>query len=61
MKLIDFLILAAVALAVIGAFVYIRKNKKQGGCHGGCAGCPYSGQCDSQDKNNEDGNVGKPK
>ncbi len=53
MKLIDFLILAAVALAGIGAFLYLRKRKKSGGCGAGCAGCPYCDQCES--KNKKDG------
>lgn len=53
MKLIDFLILAAIALAGIGAFLYLQKHKKSGGCGTGCSSCPHCGQCGSASKKDE--------
>ena len=40
--MIDFLIIAVVALIVGLAGFYIRKEKKAGKT---CVGCPYSGNC----------------
>ena len=42
MTLIDYIILAALALIVAGIILYIRKEKKKGTK---CIGCPYGGKC----------------
>ena len=53
----DYVIIAALALALGGAVFYVVRHKKQGK---GCIGCPYSGSCDggcgshSEPKENED-------
>ncbi len=42
MKLIDFAVLAVVAVIVIAVTVYIYRAKKKGA---GCIGCPNSAAC----------------
>lgn len=42
MTLIDYIILAALALIVVGILLYIRKEKKKGTK---CIGCPHGGKC----------------
>ena len=39
MNISDVLILAGVALIVIGALLRVRKTRKSGGCSCGCEGC----------------------
>ena len=43
MSAIDYGILAGLALAVVFIIISMARRKKR--CKGGCAGCPYSGQC----------------
>ena len=38
----DFLVILLVAVLVIGALVYIKKQKQRGVT---CIGCPHAGQC----------------
>lgn len=47
MKPIDFIILTAVALAVIGIAVYLIRKKLKGetGCGCSCANCPSANAC----------------
>ncbi|NLH00258.1 MAG: FeoB-associated Cys-rich membrane protein [Chloroflexi bacterium] len=49
MKPVDLLILAAVALCVIGVIRRLAKQRR-GGRHPGCAGCPGCGRCHGCDK-----------
>ncbi|MCL2300328.1 MAG: FeoB-associated Cys-rich membrane protein [Firmicutes bacterium] len=39
----DFIILGAIALIVACIVAGMVRRKRR--CKGGCAGCPYSGQC----------------
>ncbi len=50
MKPIDYVIIAAVALAVVGVVVYLVRQKKKGksGCGCGCSGCPHANACHSK-------------
>ena len=43
MNIWDILIVAALVVAVIAAFLYIRKHG--GSCEGGCDGCARSDSC----------------
>ncbi len=47
MTFIDYMIIALLAVAVIGVIVYLVKQKSQGktGCGCGCGGCPHAGSC----------------
>lgn len=48
MGIADFIILGIIAILVVAAIVYLKKNSKNGGCigcSGGCSGC--SGHCKS--------------
>jgi len=40
-------ILIAAALVTLGVLAVrsLLKDRKKGGCSGGCAGCPHSGSC----------------
>lgn len=42
MNLIDFLLVAVIALLVVLDILYLRHRKKS--C-GGCTSCPYAGSC----------------
>lgn len=46
MGIADYIILAVLAAAVIFAVRHMLRNK--GGCSGGCAGCPRSGDCGAE-------------
>lgn len=50
MEPIDIFIICIVAAAVIGAIVYLVRQKKKGvgGCGCGCSGCPHAGACHTQ-------------
>lgn len=39
------LVAAVLVLILICIVVKLRKDKKKGGCCGGCAGCPSQGAC----------------
>jgi len=39
---LDYLIIAAVALDICGALLWLRQRKKKGAC---CSGCPMSTAC----------------
>ena len=43
MNVIDFVILGVLAVAVVCVIVWMIRRKKR--CKGGCAGCPYSDNC----------------
>jgi len=43
MSLADYVVLGMLAAAVACAVIYIIRRKKRG--RGGCADCPYAGQC----------------
>uniref|UniRef100_UPI0038B339B1 FeoB-associated Cys-rich membrane protein n=1 Tax=Intestinibacillus massiliensis TaxID=1871029 RepID=UPI0038B339B1 len=43
--MIDCLIIAILLLLVTAAARYLWKQHKNGGCCGGCAGCPRRGKC----------------
>lgn len=48
MGIADFILLGIIAILVVAAIVYLKKNSKNGGCigcSGGCSGC--SGHCAS--------------
>lgn len=40
-------IISGILLIIVGLVVsyLIRQKKRNKGCGGGCAGCPYSGRC----------------
>ncbi len=44
MEILDFVLIAVIALAIGGAVVYLVRAKKRGQQ---CVGCPYSGSCHS--------------
>lgn len=48
MKLLDYLLLAALAAGLWAALRAIRRGKSQ--CGGGCAACPMSGRCAEEKK-----------
>ncbi len=59
MKLVDILVIAAIALIIGSVVVYIRKAKKKGikcigcpdgaSCNGHCSGCPHAcGGCENK-------------
>lgn len=41
-------------LVIAGAIIKMRKDKKKGGCCGGCAGCPSQGMCHSVQNNTKE-------
>lgn len=42
----DMITLGILAIVVAGIFLYLRRQKKNGGgCCGGCSGCPHAGAC----------------
>ena len=47
MTFIDYMIIAVLAVAVLGIIAYLVKQKRQGktGCGCGCGGCPHAGAC----------------
>ncbi len=56
MQTIDYILLAAFALVVIGVATWLVKRKKsgKGGCGCGCQGCPSAGSCHAkEEKKNE--------
>lgn len=44
-------IVIPVVLIGYGVYLAVRmiRNRKRGGCCGGCAGCPYAGDCGGRD------------
>lgn len=44
MNVIDILILSAVVIGLVGAYLWSRKAKKSGHCCGCCAGCKGCGE-----------------
>lgn len=50
MGLLDYALLAAV-LALAGLALW--RMHKQKGCGGGCAGCPHSGACSKEEKDEQ--------
>ncbi len=42
MDILDFVLIAVIALAIGGAVMYLVRAKKRGQK---CVGCPYSGEC----------------
>ena len=46
----DLITLVVLALVVAGILLYLRKQKKNGGCCGGCSGCPHAGACHPENK-----------
>lgn len=55
MKPIDWIILGALALVIVGVTAYLLKRKKEGkgGCGCGCQNCPSAGTCGSVPKTEE--------
>lgn len=47
MNIVDMILIAAIAAAVIAAVVHIVRSRKKGGCGCGCEGCPSKGSCGS--------------
>ena len=49
MTFIDYMIIAVLAVAVLGIIAYLIKQKRQGktGCGCGCGGCPHANACAS--------------
>ena len=49
MKPIDYILIALLAVGIIGIVVYLIKQKKKGenGCGCGCGGCPHANACNS--------------
>lgn len=45
--MIDFIIGGLILLAVILAFIKIRKDRKSGSCCGNCSGCSSANQCNA--------------
>ena len=46
----DLITLVVLALVVAGILLHLRKQKKNGGCCGGCSGCPHAGACHPENK-----------
>ena len=44
----DLITLLILALVVAGIVWYLRRQKKNGSCCGGCSGCPHAGACHPQ-------------
>lgn len=49
MTFVDYMIIAVLAVAVLGIIAYLVKEKRQGktGCGCGCGGCPHANACAS--------------
>ena len=49
MTWIDYVIIAVLAVAVLGIIAYLVKEKRRGksGCGCGCGGCPHANACAS--------------
>lgn len=47
MNTVDYIVIAVVALIVLGAIAYIIKEKKKGTV---CIGCPHAGKCKKHHK-----------
>ena len=49
MTWIDYVIIAVLAVAVLGIITYLVKEKRRGksGCGCGCGGCPHANACAS--------------
>ena len=46
LKMIDYIIIAIIAIAIVFVTIYLLKAKRaSGGCASGCAGCSKAGQC----------------
>lgn len=47
MSWVDYVIIAALAVGVLGIIAYLIKEKRQGksGCGCGCSGCPHANAC----------------
>lgn len=50
MTWIDYVIIAVLAVAVLGIIAYLVKEKRKGksGCGCGCGGCPHANACASR-------------
>ena len=48
------LVAFVLGLIIAGAIIKMRKDKKKGGCCGGCAGCPSQGMCHSAQYNTKE-------
>jgi len=46
MSMVDSLVLAAIAAAVVAAIAWITRRRKQ--CKGGCGCCPYQKNCNTR-------------
>ncbi len=59
MKPIDWIILGALALVIVGVTAYLIKRKKEGkgGCGCGCQNCPSAGKCGGKSEDAEEENV----
>ena len=49
MTFVDYMIIAVLAVAVLGIIAYLVKEKRKGktGCGCGCGGCPHANACAS--------------
>lgn len=47
MSWVDYVIIAVLAVGVLGIIAYLIKEKRQGksGCGCGCSGCPHANAC----------------
>ncbi|MDD3243488.1 MAG: FeoB-associated Cys-rich membrane protein [Eubacteriales bacterium] len=50
MNALSWIVLALVIAGAAGALAWILVRRKNGGCSGGCAGCPYAGSCSKPKK-----------
>ena len=53
-NLVMILVSFVLGLVIAGAIIKMRKDKKKGGCCGGCAGCPSQGRCHSVQNNTKE-------
>ncbi|MCL1952508.1 MAG: hypothetical protein FWF60_06735 [Oscillospiraceae bacterium] len=49
----DYIILAALAIALACVIVWLARRKKR--CRGGCADCPYQGDCGGKPRERQGG------
>jgi len=45
MKILDYIVIALIAVWFIAAVIITVKNKKKGKCGGCCGNCPYGNSC----------------
>lgn len=53
MSTADWIAVGIIVLCVIFAVIYMIRQRKKGGCNGGCGNCPYSGSCPSNERKTE--------